>query len=164
MPSFAALGNEKIGNLVDYLQSLKAESQRLQRLLPGLRWQPRGAGARADGRTRPPRGNRVCRVPSSAAPITAPFFSSRPARPATVPAGPDKVPNPGPSDGNVPSLNPVDQDMFNADPKTFAATIDRYIQHGSRPGRPRPRPRHAPLRGHATPSRSSRSPTSRPTS
>jgi hypothetical protein len=52
--------------------------------------------------------------------------------------GSGKVPNPGSSDGSVPSLNPVDKDIFNADPKMFAETIDRYIQHGSRPEGPSP--------------------------
>ncbi len=32
----------------------------------------------------------------------------------------------------------MDKDIFNSDPKTFAGTIDRYIQHGSRPEGPSP--------------------------
>jgi mono/diheme cytochrome c family protein len=46
-----------------------------------------------------------------------------------------KVPvdNPGSTDGTVPSLNPIDEALNNADAKTFAANIDLFIEHGSTP-------------------------------
>ncbi len=47
--------------------------------------------------------------------------------------GTDKIPNPGSTDGTVPPLNPIDRELFNQDPQTFANNIDRYIQHGSNP-------------------------------
>ena len=43
------------------------------------------------------------------------------------------VDNPGSTDGTVPSLNPIDEALVNADAKTFAANIDLYIEHGSTP-------------------------------
>lgn len=43
------------------------------------------------------------------------------------------VPNPGSTDGSVPSLNPIDPALANADNKTFARNIDLYIEHGSLP-------------------------------
>ena len=46
--------------------------------------------------------------------------------------------NPGSVEGNVPRLNPVDRELYSGDPKTFAANIDRYIQHGSVPFGSRP--------------------------
>ena len=30
----------------------------------------------------------------------------------------------------VPSLNPIDRNVFNADPQTFVEHIDQFIQHG----------------------------------
>ncbi len=48
------------------------------------------------------------------------------------------VPNPGSSDGTVPSLNPIDPLLKNPDPKVFASNIDLFIQHGSVPEGPSP--------------------------
>jgi ubiquinol-cytochrome c reductase cytochrome b subunit len=54
------------------------------------------------------------------------------------PRGTGKVPNPGSTDGTVPPLNPIDLDLFNKDARTFTDSIDRYLQHGSRPEGPSP--------------------------
>jgi mono/diheme cytochrome c family protein len=43
------------------------------------------------------------------------------------------VPNPGSTDGTVPSLNPIDPLLVNADANVFAVNIDLFIQHGSSP-------------------------------
>jgi mono/diheme cytochrome c family protein len=43
------------------------------------------------------------------------------------------VPNPGSSDGTVPSLNPIDPLLKDPDPKVFATNIDLFIQNGSMP-------------------------------
>jgi mono/diheme cytochrome c family protein len=43
------------------------------------------------------------------------------------------VANPGAKDGTVPSLNPIDPGLVNADAKVFAANIDLFIEHGSTP-------------------------------
>ena len=50
--------------------------------------------------------------------------------------GPEGVqgrPNPGSDDGVVPSLNPIDPTIANADLHVFAANQDVFIQHGSVP-------------------------------
>jgi mono/diheme cytochrome c family protein len=54
------------------------------------------------------------------------------------PQGTDKVPNPGSSEGTVPSLNPIDPKLFNKNAQIFTNDIDRFIQHGSRPEGPNP--------------------------
>jgi mono/diheme cytochrome c family protein len=54
------------------------------------------------------------------------------------PRGTDKVKNPGSDDGTVPPLNPIDPALATKSPSTFAANIDRYIQHGSIPEGPKP--------------------------
>ncbi len=43
------------------------------------------------------------------------------------------VQNPGSSDGTVPSLNPIDATIANADPKLFAYNVDLFVEHGSTP-------------------------------
>ncbi len=48
------------------------------------------------------------------------------------------VPNPGSSDGTVPSLNPIDDTIANADPKVFAYNVDLFVEHGSTPDGPNP--------------------------
>jgi mono/diheme cytochrome c family protein len=52
--------------------------------------------------------------------------------------GKQGIPNPGSDDGSVPPLNPIDQTMVSTDPLTFAANIDLFIQHGSKPAGPAP--------------------------
>ena len=54
------------------------------------------------------------------------------------PKGTLGMPNPGSDDGKVPLLNPVQRELYSRDPKTFAANIDRFIQHGSVPSGIRP--------------------------
>jgi mono/diheme cytochrome c family protein len=49
------------------------------------------------------------------------------------PRGTDKVKNPGSDDGTVPPLNPIDLALASKSPSSFAANIDRIIQHGSIP-------------------------------
>jgi len=48
------------------------------------------------------------------------------------------VANPGSADGFVPTLNPVDPLLKDADTQTFAANLDLFIQHGSTPAGPSP--------------------------
>ena len=35
--------------------------------------------------------------------------------------------------GKVPRLNPINKELYNKNPKTFAENIDRFIQHGMIP-------------------------------
>ncbi len=48
------------------------------------------------------------------------------------------VANPDSDDGHVPLLKPIDPTIANADPKVFAANLDRFIEHGSVPSGPSP--------------------------
>lgn len=43
------------------------------------------------------------------------------------------LPNPGTTDGTVPSLNPIDPTLVNSDYKTFATNLDLFLEHGSVP-------------------------------
>lgn len=54
------------------------------------------------------------------------------------PQGKGGVPNPGSAEGMIPSLNPIDDAMKSDDPKTFATTLDLFIEHGSTPEGPSP--------------------------
>ncbi len=62
--------------------------------------------------------------------------------------GPEGIlgyPNPGTDDGSVPPLNPIDETIANADPKTFFTNIDLFVEHGSVPGGDSPAADHAQL-------------------
>ena len=48
------------------------------------------------------------------------------------------IPNPGSGSGRVPSLNPISGNLYSKDPQTFAANIDKIIQHGAVPPGPDP--------------------------
>ncbi len=54
------------------------------------------------------------------------------------PQGTQGIPNPGSDDGSVPTLNPIDPTLANADPKIFATNVDLFVQHGSTPAGPNP--------------------------
>ncbi len=49
------------------------------------------------------------------------------------PEGVRGLPNPDSDDGSIPALNPIDPTIANSDPKTFAANVDVFIEHGSVP-------------------------------
>lgn len=133
MPPFASLGDAKIGNLADYLLSLKAEGSMPSKGHAGAPMAAAKAQPPAAAVAPGPHGG-----PGPAASIIgnadhgAVLFELA-CTACHGPQGTDKVPNPGSDDGHVPSLNPVDPDIFRKDPKAFAAAIDRFIQHGSRP-------------------------------
>jgi ubiquinol-cytochrome c reductase cytochrome b subunit len=138
MPPFASLGDVKIANLVEYLQSLKGEAAAT------LKGPAGGAMASAQGQspaaaaTPGPHGENGFAVSIIGGADHGELLFEQTCTACHGPRGTGKVSNPGSGDGSVPSLNPVDQDIFNKDPKTFAETIDRYIQHGSRPEGPSP--------------------------
>ena len=137
MPPFAALGNEKTGNLVEFLQSLKAESAASKGAAGPSMAAAQGQVSALTAQPGPHGENGFAVTIIGSADHGELLFGET-CTACHGPRGAGKIPNPGSSDGNVPSLNPVDQDIFNKDPKTFAATIDRYIQHGSRPEGPSP--------------------------
>jgi mono/diheme cytochrome c family protein len=54
------------------------------------------------------------------------------------PQGTQGIPNPGSDDDSVPTLNPIDSTIANADPKIFATNVDLFVQHGSTPAGSKP--------------------------
>ncbi|HEX7504486.1 MAG TPA: c-type cytochrome, partial [Syntrophales bacterium] len=138
MPSFAALGNEKIGNLVEFLQSLKSGSAVASKGSAGAVMAAAQGHATALAAQPGPHGENGFAVSIIGSADHGELLFEQTCTACHGQRGSGKVPNPGSSDGSVPSLNPVDKDIFNADPKMFAETIDRYIQHGSRPEGPSP--------------------------
>jgi mono/diheme cytochrome c family protein len=138
MPSFASLGDEKIGTLVEYLQSLKAESAAASKGPAGAAMAAAQGHAAALTAEPGPHGENGFAVTIVGSAEHGELLFGETCTACHGPRGSGNVPNPGSSDGSVPSLNPVDKDIFNSDPKTFAGTIDRYIQHGSRPEGPSP--------------------------
>jgi len=58
--------------------------------------------------------------------------------PCHGPEGTQGVPNPGTTDGFVPTLNPIDPALVDSDKATFAYNLDLFIQHGSTPEGPVP--------------------------
>jgi ubiquinol-cytochrome c reductase cytochrome b subunit len=138
MPSFAALNQVQVGQLVDYLQSLKeatpptAPAGSAPSAAVGA--QPPAAAALAGPQGEP--GMAVTIIGS--ADHGAILFESN-CSSCHGPRGTGKVPNPGSTDGTIPPLNPIDRDQFSPDPKAFAEKIDLFLQHGSRPEGPNPR-------------------------
>ncbi len=129
MPSYPALSQEQLENLAAYLLSLRSGAEKpvattgaeSQRLPPAGKQGPPGAAATLIG------GVKLGRM------LFADYCSS-----CHGAEGTGRVPNPGSEKGTVPGVNPVDPNLFSADPSAFAAKIDRIIQHGSRPKGPHP--------------------------
>ena len=44
------------------------------------------------------------------------------------------VANPGSEEATIPSLNPLDEDMFDPDPMVYVCILDLFVEHGSVPG------------------------------
>jgi ubiquinol-cytochrome c reductase cytochrome b subunit len=141
MPPFTGLGKEQLGNLVSYLMSLSTGAA------------PSGPGAQGK--------KTAVSLPAAAAPalpteekaLEAPegkaaFIIGSAGNGADLykeqcischgPEGRGGVANPGSDDGTVPPLGPIDRALYSVDPKVFAASIDRMIQHGAMPSGPHP--------------------------
>jgi ubiquinol-cytochrome c reductase cytochrome b subunit len=131
MPSFAALGDKAINQLVEYLQSLKEKEK-----MTATASAPAEAGAAATS-TGPQGAPGMAAAIIGSAEHGAMIFAGT-CSSCHGPQGTGGVTNPGSKDGTIPPLNPIDQDEFNPDPKTFAEKIDLYVQHGSRPEGPNP--------------------------
>jgi ubiquinol-cytochrome c reductase cytochrome b subunit len=138
MPPFASLGDARIGNLIDYLLSLKAEGSMPSKGHAGAPMAAAKAQPPESAVAPGPHGEPGPAVSIIGSADHGSLLFGETCAACHGPQGTDKVPNPGSDDGQVPSLNPIDPDIFNTDPKGFAAAIDRYIQHGSRPEGPGP--------------------------
>jgi len=135
MPSFATLKKSELDGLVDYLESLKAKlssgAATSSAAPPTMQSQAAVSSPGPHGET-----GEAANIIGSAEHGGLLFGTN--CASCHGPEGTDKVSNPGSTDGTVPPLNPIDRDLYNADPKTFAKNIDLYIQHGSRPEGPKP--------------------------
>lgn len=145
MPSFASLTDQQVNDLVDYLMSLDHTTP-AQQGRPGGKDNANGeeqtAAISYPGRSDPPDSS-PGDLPGPAASIIgdsengAVLFAQQCAA-CHGQKGKGGMPNPGSDDGVVPMLNPIDRELFNAQPAGFAETIDRLIQHGSTPPGPHP--------------------------
>jgi ubiquinol-cytochrome c reductase cytochrome b subunit len=148
MPAFSSATDQQVNDVVDFLLSVAQEKPVI-----------RGPVAKAPPTAKVP----VPPAAPSAAEVTGPhgppgtasFIIGNVELGATIfhqdcepchgPQGKDKVPNPGSTDGTVPSLNPIDPSLFNKNAQTFINSIDPYIQHGSIPDGPNPALRMLPF-------------------
>jgi ubiquinol-cytochrome c reductase cytochrome b subunit len=146
MPVFSTLSDKDINELVDYLLRLKGTITHAEEQKPSesssasvpVQISPESQSGKASGQT-----SQAALSPSQKQPGRAADIIGSAERGAMLfkmecmschgPNGTDKVPNPGSSDGTVPSLNPIDRELFSKDPKEFAGNIDKYLQHGSTP-------------------------------
>lgn len=131
MPPSPSLGQAEVQSLVDYLLSLHSSGEKPAGEVGGGTPGPRLPVPDKQG----PPGEAAILIGNRdlGGMLFADYCSS-----CHGPAGTDKVPNRGSGDGWVPALNPIDPNLSSPDPSTFAAGIDRVIQHGSLPKGPRP--------------------------
>jgi ubiquinol-cytochrome c reductase cytochrome b subunit len=140
MPAFNALEDRQLNALVQYLQGLKSEG---------------GAQARPTGPVSSPAVPTAAEDQTSAekheaglAVSPARQFIGNPRHGAKLfrqhceschgPQGKGGVVNPGSDDGEVPALNPIDEQLADKEPARFVAKIDPYIQNGETPPGPQP--------------------------
>jgi len=124
MPSFSALGQVMIGQIIDYLLSLKESTSATAVSLI----QP-PAAITSDG----PHGQKGKAATIIGSVDHGAILFGKNCSSCHGIRGTGGIANTGSKDGKVPPLNPIDRDEFSSDPNVFAAKIDLYIQHGSRP-------------------------------
>jgi len=147
MPAFTALSGQQVDKLVSYLmgpgvsasqQGGASEAGSSKQLSPQLENIPK-MGEKNQASTEAASGAmvgeaaRVIGNRERGAVLFKNYCSS-----CHGPKGTPGIPNPGSDDGKVPALNPVERELYSRDPRTFAANIDRFIQHGSVPSGKRP--------------------------
>jgi ubiquinol-cytochrome c reductase cytochrome b subunit len=160
MPAFANLSDAQLGALVAYLSGLRVPRAASA---AGQGASTPGAAASAQGAppSSAPAAAQGAGAGQGAAPRAAAASAGKPAAPGAAarvvgsarhgaalfnrycvschgPAGRGGVANPGSEAGAVPALRPVSRALFSPQPETFAANLDRFLQHGARPGGPHP--------------------------
>jgi mono/diheme cytochrome c family protein len=143
MPAYTSLSDEEVTDLVDYLSSLKSGTVQALEQAPDISNKPS-----VPRQSSPPPANVPAETRET---VSAAHMQAGPAADIIGSAergavlfkmecaschgadGTGKVPNPGSAEGTVPSLNPVDRELFSKEPEVFARNIDRFIQHGSLP-------------------------------
>jgi ubiquinol-cytochrome c reductase cytochrome b subunit len=141
MPSYTGPSDEQVGAVVDYLLDVAAGGT----LGPSAAAVPAAAG---------PPSTKPVKMPAGP-PGRAAYVIGSPERGVVVftevcischgPLGTDHIPNPGSEDGQVPPLNPINQNLFSRDPQAFAENLDRFLQHGSVPAGSGPKFRMLPF-------------------
>ncbi len=146
MPAFANLGKDQLENLVSYLMSLAGGASSGAGGPSRQKEEEKKTAASAEGTVLP-------EVPSEEKALEesvgrAAFIIGGAENGADLykeqclschgADGKGGLKNPGSDDGTVPPLNPIDRKLYNADPRVFAANIDKIIQHGSMPSGPHP--------------------------
>jgi ubiquinol-cytochrome c reductase cytochrome b subunit len=147
MPAFTNLSREQLKNLVSYLMSLASGAPAAEAVPPG------GKSAQVTKQELAPPAAGPPAVPYEAQSLEKPAGQAALIIGSTEngadlfreqcischgPHGKGGVKNPGSDDGTVPPLSPIDRALYNTDPKVFAQTIDKIIQHGSMPSGPHP--------------------------
>ncbi len=145
MPPFPVLTDKQVSDLADYLLSLKGSAGETASVQPSPsaplsadKAAAASAGpdqAAASASARETTGTAAAIIGSAS---HGEILFSQVCAACHGPEGTDDVPNPGSADGKVPPLNPIDRELFAADPKVFAQKIDLFIQHGSTPEGPHP--------------------------
>ncbi len=147
MPPFTMLSNVQVGELVDYLTSLR--SKPVPAAAPSTSVAAKTPQAR-------PANVRVVQLPSDvgepglAASMIGNVEHGKKLFDANCASchgveGKGGVPNPGSYLGTVPALNPVRPELFSKDPAVFADNLDRFIENGAAPPGPSPQKAMAPM-------------------
>jgi ubiquinol-cytochrome c reductase cytochrome b subunit len=134
MPAFTMLTDRQVANLVDFLSSLRGAGG------PAPGSEPSAAGP-AGGEQAPPAAGAKGPGPAASMvgdPEHGGLLFAQECRRCHGPGGAGQVLNPGSADGTVPPLKGIDPELFSKDPARFAAHIDGFIQHGSKPEGPNP--------------------------
>ena len=144
MPAFSSLTGQQVNDVVDFLLSLaqgeKGSPGQISKPPPStskLAGTPQGAPLSAEVVTGPqgPPGQASFVIGNVE---LGEYLFRQNCEQCHGPLGKDNVPNPGSSDGFVPSLNPMSPRLFSENAQTFVNHIDPYIQHGSVPKGPNP--------------------------
>lgn len=147
MPPFSTLSPEQVNDLVDYLSSLGTQdSTPSTQAATTAQPPPPSAATPSAGASHPARGTPAPSPKGPPGPAAAILGDAR--HGATLferdcaschgAAGTGQRPNPGSDASLVPPLNPINRQLFNTKPQTFADNIDRFIQHGVTPAGPNP--------------------------
>lgn len=149
MPAFTNLGQENLNNLVSYLTSLAGGADINKKA---------AASGRAETNVKKGAAAVASSVSQSELPSEKKALEGQTGRAAFIIGGAQNgadlykeqcaschgsegkggMKNPGSDEGVVPPLNPVSREFYNADPRIFAANIDKIIQHGAMPSGARP--------------------------
>ncbi len=136
MPPYSGLSGQEVSDLVDYLLGL-AGTASASPAAPSQAPEEAPPAKSAAGESRDTQFIQE-RLPGPAAYVIGSAghgeeLFRRNCSSCHGPGGTGGVRNPGSEEGTVPSLHPIDSELFSAEAQQFAENIDKYIQHGSSP-------------------------------